>query len=156
VATILSILALVVAGASALFAFWAYRASRQSADAATSSERRERQPSLAVEIEIPGPPPADKAIYRLRNDGPDDLDSVVIFRPRVKTGTTYPLAVTSRGTGWADDEIELGPLALGEETLFTLCCGSADELPEFRVRVETRSGPDSWKETMLLANPRQT
>lgn len=88
-ATILSILALVVAEASALFAFWAYRASRQSADAATSSERRERQPALAVEIEAPAPSPSDRAIYRLRNEGPDDLDSVVICRPRVKTGTAY-------------------------------------------------------------------
>lgn len=63
--------------------------------------------------------------------------------------------MTSRGTGWAD-QIDLGPLRLGEEALFTLSCGSADVLPEFRVRVETKSGMDIWKETILLSNPRQT
>jgi hypothetical protein len=88
-ATILSILALVVAAASALFAFWAYRASRQSADAATSSERRERQPRLAVEIEAPAPPPTNMAIYRVRNDGPEDLDAVVVFRPQLKDSIIY-------------------------------------------------------------------
>ena len=97
-ATILSILALIVAGTSALFAFWAYRASRQSADAATSSERRERQPKLAVEIEAPAPPPTNMAIYRVRNDGPEDLEAIVIFRPRPKDSIIYQLAVTSRGT----------------------------------------------------------
>ena len=54
-------------------------------------------------------------IYRVRNDGPQDLDSVTIHRPRPPDRITYPIAVTGGGAGWATDEVTLGPPATKEE-----------------------------------------
>lgn len=88
------------------------------------------------------------AIYRVRNDGPQDLDSVVIHRPVTDDRITYPIAVT--GEDYAENGIELGPLALGQEARFTLCCGGAQQPPEFRVRVDTKAGQDSWADVSLL------
>lgn len=66
------------------------------------------------------------------------LDSVVVYRPRPPDGNTYRIAWTGRNNGWEDDEVDVGPLALGQETCITLCCGVAEDLPEFRVRDRVR------------------
>jgi len=65
---------------------------------------------------------------------------------------TYPIAVTGGSAGWADDEIDLGPLSLGQEGRFTLCCGGAKH-PEFRVRIKCREGDDCWELVELLPPP---
>ena len=100
------------------------------------------------------PAPADLVIYRVRNDGPQDLASAVIYRPQPPDRITYPLAVTGDTVGWAANEIALGPLAVTREAKFTFCCGSAVELPEFRVRIECKSGPDTWTLSRVLPPPR--
>ena len=151
---VLSAAALSVALVSALFAFLAARAASRSADAAESSDRRTRTPLLAILLDDPSPAPIDRVIYRVRNDGPQGLDAVVVHRPRPSDRITYRIAVTGGSTGWADDEINLGPLAMTQEARFTLCCGSAPDLPEFRVLIECRSGTDEWSVTSLLPCPR--
>jgi hypothetical protein len=109
-------------------------AASRSADAAESSDRRARTPRLAILLSDHVLAPNDKVIYRVRNDGPQDLDGVVVHPPRPPDRITYPIAIT--GAGWADDEIGLGPLAMTQETRFTLCCGTARDVPEFRVVIE--------------------
>jgi hypothetical protein len=92
-------------------------------------------------------------IYRIRNDGPQSLDSVAVYRPRPPDQITYQIAVTGGG-GFASDEIELGPLGLTREARFTLGCGSGVDLPEFWVRIECRAGADLWEISQLLPPPR--
>ncbi|MGO8873163.1 MAG: hypothetical protein ACLQPH_17505 [Acidimicrobiales bacterium] len=128
-------------------------AAERSALAAESANRLAREPDLTITLVAPTPSPSDKAIYSIRNEGPQDLTSVVVYRPKPPDRITYPLAVTG-GTGWQDDEISLGPVALGEEVRFTLCCGAADQLPEFRVRIECEAGNDWWPQSRPLPPPR--
>jgi hypothetical protein len=158
-AVAISIAALVVTIASGVIAFLAKRDASRSARAATRSahaaeaaDRRARTPQLDIVLSNPAPTPIDRVIYRVRNDGPQDLDDLIIYRPRPTDGITYPIAVTGRD--FADDEIHLGPVALAQEAQFTLCCGAAAELPEFRVRIECLSGHESWTMTCLLPPPR--
>jgi len=99
-------------------------AAERSADAAQSSDRLSRVPQLDLTLVHPAPPPTDKAIYRVRNDGPQDLSAVTIFRPRPPDRITYPLAIT--GLSWADDEISF-PLKIGDYKEITFCCGAADQ-----------------------------
>ena len=89
-----------------------------------------------------------KIPFSILNEGPQDLDSIVIYRPRTSDGVHYQLAV--EGSDFAQDEIEVGPLSLGHEARFVLSVGTAESLPDFRVRVECRSGRDKWKSTRLL------
>jgi hypothetical protein len=117
-------------------------------------ERRERTPELAILLDDPVRAPNDTVIYRVRNDGPQDLSSVTIFRPRPPDQITYPIAKTGEG-GYAEDEITYGPLALTQELRFTFCCGAADKVPEFRVRIECSSGDDHWELSGILPNPRR-
>lgn len=153
--TALSILALVVAVVSAFFAFRADRNSKRSADAAVSADRRVRTPQLAILLSNPVPEPHDElVIYRIRNDGPQDLDSVAVPWPVTTDRITYPLAATGRNAGFAENPVPLGPLALTEETKATFACGAAAELPEFRVRIDCTAGADAWTITRLLPNPR--
>lgn len=99
-------------------------------------------------------------IYRVRNNGPQDLDALIVHRPRVPAGPRipdgikYPLAVTGGWTGWADDEIEFGRLPLGQVVDFTLCCGAEMKLRQFRVRIECLAGSDRWEMLVLLPAPR--
>ena len=74
--------------------------------------------------------PGDRVIYQVRNDGPEDLDALTIYRPRPPDRVTYPIGKLSET--WADDQIEWESLALTEEVSFVLCCGVASELPEFQ------------------------
>ena len=77
-------------------------------------------------------------IYRIRNDGPQDLDAIIAYRPKPPDGITYPIAATGR-TDWVDDEVDLGPVPLTKEVRFTLCCGIAEELPQFVVRIDVEA-----------------
>ena len=55
---------------------------------------------------------------------------------------------------WAEIEITCGPLAITEELRFTLCCSTAESVPEFRVRIECRASSDEWVLNELLPSPR--
>lgn len=109
---------------------------------------------LAVHLDSPTPAPNDRVIYRVRNDGPQDLDSVLMYQPRTRDRITYPVMRTGDPNGWADDEAELGPLTMTQEVAVTLCCGAAGELPGFRVRVVCRAGDETWELPVALPDPR--
>src|SRR6185437_8722079 len=93
------------------------------------------------------------AIFVVRNDGPQDLDSVVVHRPRPADGITYGIAVTS-ATDF-QDQADLGQLAMAQEARFTLSYGSTPKLPEFRVRIVCRLGDEEWHLTQLLEEGRE-
>jgi hypothetical protein len=52
------------------------------------------------------------------------------------------------------DAAELGPTELGHTSSLVLAIGSAEWLPEFRVRVVCRSGKDKWESSVELKDPR--
>lgn len=144
-----------ISGAAVLIAGVAAYYSKRSSDAAEAVDRRERTPELTIFLDHPAEAPVDLAIYRIRNDGPQDLDSVTIYRPRPPDRITYPIVATGAGgAGWADDEVALGPLALTAEDRITLCCSAAPTVPDFLVRIECARGKDRWTLTRQLPNPR--
>ncbi len=115
-----SIAALVVSAISLFITYLARRDSSHSAKAAEESaatakeaDRRARTPQLEGILTDPSPSSIDRFIYGVRNEGPQDLDDLII----------YPIAVTGRN--WAEDEIHFGPIILGQEVQFTFCCGPA-------------------------------
>ena len=159
-ATWLGIAAVLIALVSAYISNRARVEAARSADAAHRSavvdeaaDHRERQPVLDITLTSSAPFPADLAIYRVRNDGVQDLDSVIVHRPRPPNQIVYQVAVTG-GSGDLQDEIDLGPIVITQGASFTLGCGANEELPEFRVRIEVRAGTEVWTLNELLPNPR--
>ena len=128
-------------------------ASERSASVAVDSDRRARTPKIRIVLDAPEPAPNDRVIYRLYNDGPQDLDSITVYRPEVRGGIVYPIAGTDVSTDW-EDEVNLGQLRFGKETRITLCCGRTAKVPEFRVRITCRAGGDTWELVELLPSPR--
>jgi hypothetical protein len=153
VATALAAIAIVVSIAALRHAKRSADASEASAAAAKSLERQSRTPDLKITLDHPAVAPQDKALYHVRNEGPQDLVSVTIYRPITRDRVTYPLALTGAGEGFADDEISF-PLPLGTERTITLCCGAAPKPPEFRVRIVCVAGDDKWELTKDLPAPR--
>jgi hypothetical protein len=151
---ILGAAALLVALAAALYARQSAQASDRSAKAAEATDRRARTPQLRFFIDHPVEAPIENVIYRVRNEGPQDLDRITVFRPKPPDGITYAIAVTGAGTGYSADEIQLGPLALTKEARLTFCCGAAEDLPEYLVRVECAAGDDEWTLSLALPSPR--
>lgn len=81
----------------------------------------------------------NRVTYRVRNEGPEDLDSVVIHRPHSEDRTVYPVGALG---GDVADAVELGPLPMRPERRFVLAVGSAPTLPTFRVRIACSAGHD--------------
>jgi len=155
IAVIVSVLALGVSIAGLVYARRSASNSERSARAAESVDRHARTPRLAIELS--GKPGlVDRVIYSLRNEGLVDLTEVTVFRPVTSDGVIYPLAVTGSSSGWERDEIRLGAIAVANERRFTLSCGAAEVLPEFRARIEASSGSDRWVLTQVLPSPRPT
>lgn len=129
-------------------------ASARSARVAEATDRRGRQPQIKVTRGTAAAYPIENVIYTVRNDGPQALDDVVIHRPRPRSpdGIIYPIGVT--GEPYADDEIHLGPMPLTGEVRFTLCCGGAEHLPQYRVHIQFYAGSDEWESSYLLPDPR--
>lgn len=142
-ALVVAVLALLISGLSVAY-------TRRATHAQEAEDRRARSPRLAIGPQHAGDG-ATSVIYVVRNDGPQDLDSLVIYRPRPHDGITYPIAKT--GSDWATDEVELGPLAMTQEAHFTLCVGAASPMPAFRVRITCRSGRDTWDLAETLEEP---
>lgn len=175
----ISIIALVVAVVSTAAAVLAGRHARRSADAAERSvaeakrsadaaehaatasaitaetdkraDHRARQTRLTVTVDQKVAYDGVDAIFRVLNDGPTDLDSVMVHRPIVEEGIVHAIART--GCDYAD-EAELGPLRVTEHGRFTLSLGARETLPEFRVRVVCQAGDETWPLTFLLEDPR--
>jgi hypothetical protein len=155
------IVALVSAGAavrsirharrSAVAADEAAKAAKRSAEMAEAADRRARTPHLTILLDQPGQ--GDRMIYRIRNDGPQDLDDMVVHHPQPPDGIKYEITRTGDMRGW-QDRAELGPIAMTQEGRITLSCGAAEELPEFRVRVVSHCGTDTWETVYVLPSPR--
>jgi hypothetical protein len=154
-----AILALVVSGVGTWYAWRSARASEVSAEAAKASaksaaaeDRRARTPQIVVTVDARAAHDGDVATYAIRNDGPQDLDSVVVHRPAPPDGIRYPVAATGQ-TDW-QDTAEVGPLGLTQVGHFSLSCGSARKLPTFRVKIVCRAGNDQWELIRELDFPR--
>ena len=168
---ILGILALVMSTMSVLFAYrlgksadrsavsaeHSAAAADRSAIVAESMDRRARRPRMSFLLGSPAPPPIANVIYTVRNDGPQDFDEVVIYRPRPSDQIVYQIALTGGASGHGGsymDEVNFGALRLAEEMRFTLALGVAENLPDFRVRVRVRTGSDEWNLIEVLPHPR--
>lgn len=146
----ISVVAVVVSTGAVLF-------TKRATDLASAKDRRERTPSLTFTLSAPQPAPIDSAIYRVHNDGPEDLTSIIVHRPIAPgaEGIIYPVAVTADGH-W-HDEVDLGPLSIGDGNRMTLCCGSEMVPPEFEVVIDCvgkNLKRDRWTITRVLPPPR--
>lgn len=152
VAVVISVLALFVASAAVWYARRAARETRRQADAAQEQLRRDYAPNLSVTL-MDGPGDGPDARYEIRNDGPKDLDSVLVSRPEVANQVRYPVALLGTEYG---DQAELGPLPIGEARDFLLCVGPASSTrpKDFRVRITCRAGSDKWTLSKALETRR--
>jgi len=141
------VVSLVALGLSAFSVLY----TRAQARAATSADLRARHPVLGLTLHQSASAGETTALYYLENQGAEDLDSVVVFRPETADGVDYPVA--RLGQDFAD-EAELGPLGMKAKQAFVLCIGPAEMLPEFRVRIRCRIGKDSWEDAYVLDDPR--
>ena len=138
-ALIVAALALIVSLGSAIYTRRQTHASESQARAARNADIREREPRLEVTLNEKVGEGDTSALYYFRNRGPQDLESVVMQRPKTDDGVLYDIA---RLGGDCGGEAELGPLELGHRQGFVLAIGSREHLPEFRVRVVCRAGGD--------------
>ena len=143
-AFIVSLVALVLAGLSVLY-------TRTQARSATRADLRARHPVLVVTLHDKVSSGETQALYYVENRGREDLDSVVVQSPVTSDRVRYPVA--RFGQDFAD-EAELGPLEIRAKQAFVLSIGSAEELPEFRVRFKCRAGKDAWDDADVLDDPR--
>lgn len=143
-AFIVSLVALLVAGASALY-------TRTQARAATNADLRARRPVLGVSLHELVSSADTTALFYVENSGSEDLDSVVVFRPMTEDGVRYPVAKLGGEFG---DQAELGPLEIKAKQGVVLSIGSAESLPEFRLRIRSRIGKDTWEDAHVLKDPR--
>ena len=179
----LTIIAITVAVVSAAVAVRALRHSKRSADAAHGSlaearrsadaaeksagaaaitaeadraeDHRRREPRLLVTVERLAAYDGTSVIYRVTNEGPADLDSVVVHEPvlgEVEGRIHHPVARTGTDFGAT---AEVGPIPMGTYGRFTLSLGSRIALPEFRVKVVSRVGSEEWSVVVLLDHPRE-
>jgi len=128
---------------------------KRAADFAGSKDRRERIPSLTFTLTVPQPAPIDSAIYRVHNDGPEELTSVVVHRPEPADDIIYPVVLT--GDGRWKDAVDLGRMRVGDSARITLCCGGAITPPEFEVRIDCvgmNRRRDRWTITRVFPPPR--
>jgi hypothetical protein len=153
--------AVLVAIASAAFSAKSASAADKSAtaalrlaDIAEANDRRARTPKLAVILDSPVQAPGERVIYRIRNESPQLLESVLVHRPPQPDRRIFPIGLTGGAYAEGDEPVQLGPLAFSEEKRMTLHCGAEVVPPEFRVIIECASGADSWSLATVLPPPR--
>lgn len=149
-ALIVAVLALLASGVSVRYAHRSALAAQVSADAALADDLRAREPRLAVSPHGEAGPQTNQMFYTLRNDGPQDLDSITLHRPITSDGITYWVR---RPPHEYADAIELGPLPITAEARFGLSIGTNDDRPDFRVRIDCVHGHDRWTITRQLDVP---
>lgn len=120
-AFVVSLLALLVSGAAVLYARKTADAAerqameaRRQADAAHEELRLANAPVLTVTLKDE-PAEGPDVLYEIRNDGRRDLDSVIVQRPEPSDRVRYPVA--RLGVTDFEDQVELGPLRLGERAV---------------------------------------
>ncbi len=131
-ALVVSILALLVSGVAAVYSALTSKETRRQADAAQAEIHLAYSPILTVTLKHGSSSNDLDLLYEVRNDGRQDLDSVVVQRPETPDRVRYPVA--RLGTEF-DDHAELGPLPMGASSGLVLRVGATKTLPEFRVRV---------------------
>lgn len=179
---VVSIVATVVAAASAAVAVLALRQAKRSADAAERSlaeakrsadaaeksagsaavtaqadraeDHRQRAPRLLVSVDAKVAHDGDTAIYRVVNEGPADLDSVVVRRPVLGPVEGAIVHYVAGIDSDYDESAEIGPIPMGQYGRFTLSLGNGATLPQFRVTIVSTVGGESWSEVVLLDDPR--
>jgi hypothetical protein len=91
------------------------------------------------------------------NQGPQDLEEVIVHRPQPNAPTGY--WVGHVGETAEGDEVNLGPLGLGRQAGFALFYVHNDrepwELPLFCVPIECRKGKERWRLPEVLPTPRE-
>ena len=142
---------MVAAGAAVAYARTTARQTQRQADAAAEQIHLAYTPRLEVTLRR-GSFTDNDVHYEVRNVGPKDLDTVLVERPVTRDKVRYPIA---RLGADFDDQADLGPLALGEARGLLLRIGPEPNPPEFRVRITSGAGTDSWPQSYLLA-PRRT
>ncbi|MEN2742495.1 hypothetical protein ABCS02_32365 [Microbacterium sp. X-17] len=145
VSLVVAALSATVAIISVVYARRSARAAESSAAVSTDRHRRDREPQLRIWLPEMIDVAEDKAIYHLINDGPDDLDSVVIFKPFATDDLSRPIAIT--GEGNFRHEIQLGALPMGVERRFTVAVGAGSDSrtdPDLRLRIVCTRGSDTW------------
>lgn len=138
----------------AALAVFALRQDRRSADAAEvtakadrAEDLRRREPQLSVRIEKQPETPVRDLIYCVDNDGPADLDSVVVYQPILADGTIHPVARTGEDYG---PIAEIGPIVMGTYGRFTFSLGPGPTPHGLRVRIVSMVGDDSWTRVVKL------
>lgn len=126
-----------------------------TAEADRAEDHRRRTPRLVVTVDAKPEHDGTDVIYRVTNEGPADLDSVVVHRPilgDVEGWIVHPIAPT--GAAYSD-AAEIGPIAMGTYGRFTLSLGSGVALPDFRVKIVSTVGDEFWSSVVRLDEPRK-
>jgi hypothetical protein len=150
----IAIVSIVVAGGSVYYAWRSARAAEEATRISADQHRREREPQIRIWLptEEQARVTDDRVIYRLINEGPDDLESVVVHRPFTTADSVVRQIAVTGGTDWQDDA-DFGALPIGAERQFTVSIGTASEgqeEPDLRVRIVCRRGTDSWELVRVL------
>lgn len=149
VAVVIAGLALVVSIGAVWYTRRTAKDTARQADIAEAAHHLASTPNLTVTLKDRSGSGPD-ILYEVRNDGSQDLDSVIVHRPELPDHIRYPVA--RLGTDYSD-QAELGPLNIGEARSFLLCVGPSLTAPpegpelnvrEFQVRIICRVGTRTW------------
>lgn len=151
-----SLLLSVPALVASLYAVWYARraaaASEVQAKVAAAADHRAREPKLTFEVKRAAREADGRAWIEVTNDGPNDLDSVVIYRPETDDLVRYPVAPMGGEVG---DEAELGPMPRLSKREFLLVVGpGAQRLPRFVIRTSAYVGEERWDGAHELSDVR--
>lgn len=133
-------------------------AARQSARADAAADHRARTPRITIALESKAGYKQGEvdAIYEIVNEGPEDLDSVIVHRPKTDNSVHYNVAATGRSD--YSDTAEVGPLPIASRTRFSLAVGpwvSDGSLPTLRIHlVCTSASGEAWNIPFTLDPPR--
>lgn len=143
VTTIVSVISAVAALVSAHASKTASSAADRSAKVAERADHRTRTPDLVVTRRTqPGTDDHTQMMYRVRNDGPQSLTSIIVHGPVTERSVIYKIASNTKA--WAGN-VDLGPLVLGAEVDLKLSVGQGQELPDFRVRITCSTDEETWE-----------
>ena len=147
----ISALAMITSGVALVYSRQGARAARQQLRVRTAQQHSARTPRLTMtRVSEPGPP---VVIYSVRNDSPLYLYSVVVHRP---VDSIYPVSSSSTDARTNDAEVDIGPVASGQERRFHLTVGPAPSpIPNLRVVIDCLAlGEPPWRlAPVLLETP---
>lgn len=138
--------------------------SKRSADAAVASaevaraeDHARRRPQLRLELAADAGFDGGHAIYYVHNEGPTDMDSVVVHEPvpNARDGFIHYIGGSDGGGDWGETA-EIGPVKVGTGTYgaFTQAVGVLPELPNLKVWIVGTALGESCSELIRLSHPR--